>query len=80
MALRGKLFDWWCEMSKWIKCSERLPGEHDSVIVFTPPDDVRAAWLRYDDECNKGYYFTDINTPYDFVTHWQPLPQPPEDE
>lgn len=64
----------------WIKCSERLPGEYDCVIVFTPPDDVRTAWLRYDDECNKGYYFTDINIPYDFVTHWRPLPQPPEDE
>lgn len=40
----------------WIKCSERLPGEYESVIVFTPPDDVRAAWLRYDDKCEKGYY------------------------
>lgn len=61
----------------WIKCSDRLPDEHDSVIVFTPPDDVRVAWLRHDDESKKGYYFTDINMPYDFVTHWQPLPPPP---
>lgn len=61
----------------WIKCSDRLPDEHDCVIVFTPPDDVRVAWLRHDDESKKGYYFTDINMPYDFVTHWKPLPPPP---
>ena len=65
------------ENNGWIKCSERLPDEHDSVIVFTPPYDVRVAWLRYDYKSKKGYYFTDIDIPYDFVTHWQPFPPPP---
>lgn len=72
--LRGKLFDWWCEMSEWIKCNERMPPMVDEtsipVLVWgdgfdTPEIDIF--------ELYEGWSCWG-------VTHWQPLPQPPEDE
>jgi hypothetical protein len=75
----------------WIACSERLPGEqgHDSedVAVFlngycgTSDHEKRqgGAWgFRtgyYDAE--KGYWRVGGRAE-SFVTHWQPLPKPPQ--
>lgn len=65
--------------TEWIKCSDILPPVHQDVLVFYPPwgdDAIQVAHLLYDgslwDVCgefNFGLYA---------VTHWMPLPEPPE--
>lgn len=72
-------------MSEWIKCSEKLPENAKDVTVFSAEHGVVNGyywsgihWGK--DEQPKwfvccGEYEGSV---YD-VTHWQPLPLPPED-
>lgn len=65
-------------MSKWIKCSERLPEGVDDVItsgVFKGEKRVCTGWLRGGEfVCNDGMF------EHEDITHWMPLPEPPKDE
>ncbi|WP_019518759.1 DUF551 domain-containing protein [Faucicola boevrei] len=66
-------------MSNWISVDERLPSENGFYLVC------------YDREFHDGSYFKKIdivefcqainkfNFYHDFITHWQPLPQPPKE-
>lgn len=76
---------------EWVKCSDRMPISNDDVFVYktvevlvTDGDTVTAM------ECNAGCPFGDKNsfwcsfTNYGNmgpknITHWMPLPKPPED-
>lgn len=72
-------------MSEWIKTSERLPIYPENFLAFRNghiyfmsrflPDNLDSETLYFD-----AMYITgDINkVPYDDVTHWMPLPAPPE--
>lgn len=58
----------------WIKCSERMPEEHQStdyvseeVLVFTSDGEVEISFTDY------GRWNC-----LELVTHWMPLPAPPE--
>ena len=73
---RGKRFAGWCDMSRWIKCSDELPPVFTRVLVY-------GKWF--------GNYITTVGMVdnkgtwkhlpvLEFITHWQPLPQPPKDE
>lgn len=53
--------------TRWIPCSERLPEAGAEVLVFSRS---RGIAVDYYDRCLFGYAD---------VTHWMPLPEPPEE-
>ena len=63
-------------MSEWIKCSERMPEKLDDVLV-SDGDNVEVMWRDCD-----GFWDCwaprNSNIDIDDVTHWMPLPEPPE--
>lgn len=72
-------------MTKWIKCSDKLPPEWRDIIIYGDKLGVRASQISLsnwyegkqrdypeviDEDC---YPFADN------ITHWMPLPEPPND-
>jgi hypothetical protein len=61
---------------KWIPCSERLPEKHVEVLAYSPywGKIVVAMW--------GGEFWleqwTDDDLEQSEITHWMPLPEPPE--
>ena len=65
---------------RWIPCSERMPEDRDTVLTCDINKNVRkceyfAEFHKFNPEfCD--YYAMDVS----YVTHWMPLPEPPEKE
>jgi hypothetical protein len=57
----------------WISVKERLPEDRYLVIAFRPDDWVFPGFMKYD-----IWYNAIDDLMEDHVTHWQPLPAPPE--
>ena len=56
---------------KWISVRDRLPENGLTVLLYSKIDEIQTGWLS-------GLSF---ETSYDCisdVTHWMPLPEPPE--
>ena len=62
------------EMSEWISVSDMLPEWGQEVITFTKFEGVCAGVL---DSYNE-WYAPCSDYKLSRVTHWQPLPPPPE--
>lgn len=63
-------------VNRWIPCSERLPETGVDVIVYWQGSLIKIAHLMHDYlwETSDGEY----DLPAKDVTHWMPLPEPPE--
>ena len=68
-------------VNQWIPCRERMPEPLRDVIVCTVIKTVTVAWIN-----GNEWYFADTGNghieqwSFDDVTHWMPLPEPPESE
>ena len=67
-------------MANWIKCSERMPDEEGRVIGYGATLSVGEFYFDAEDEtfsfsnyCGEHHFTTKD------VTHWQPLPEPPQE-
>jgi hypothetical protein len=68
---------------KWISVKDRLPHDgmfektyKDNVLVYRP----NSVSKKIDVETTfSSYWFSDNRTTNE-ITHWQPLPEPPEEE
>lgn len=67
-------------MSEWITVKERLPAEDEEVLISAEEDGERTAFVafwrqdaKWWDNCYTGWVKEHLN-----VTHWMPLPEPPE--
>lgn len=59
-------------MSEWISVKDRLPAPNTWVLVYAKQGSYMN--LRIDYICNGRWFFSMM------VTHWMPLPEPPESE
>lgn len=59
--------------SEWISVEERLPETETSVLVFTERGYIFLSWAS-----NEDVFWFYNEEEGDRVTHWQPLPEPPE--
>ena len=65
-------------VNRWIPCSERLPEKDTSVLIFALGHRVTA----YYDAVKGAFRLTESNDLFYWkgaITHWMPLPEPPED-
>ena len=68
-------------VDRWISVKDRLPNDRERVIVHTVEGSVlemkfdkrRESWGRLDIDGMEWFGKS-------FVTHWQPLPEPPKEE
>ena len=66
---------------RWIPVEERLPEEGEPVLVAIRfrhwtdemPTLIVSSWYEHEDFCGD-----ENDIPYQGVTHWMPLPEPPE--
>ena len=64
---------------RWIPCSERMPEAGTPVLIYACKHRVTA----YYDNCKNLFRLTENDNLYyiaEYVTHWMPLPEPPEKE
>ncbi|EHE8556145.1 DUF551 domain-containing protein [Escherichia coli] len=59
----------------WISCSERMPDNNHDVLFFDVWGYIRIGWFSADDRS----WFTSDDGCCMEVTHWMPLPEPPNE-
>ena len=60
------------QTNEWVSVEERLPKEKQRVIVRCERVETSVGWILW------GNWMTDIGPGAGKVTHWMPLPAPPD--
>jgi hypothetical protein len=67
---------------KWIRVEDRLPEHHRNVLVFYSVGlsySIAIGVIR-DTDCGElWFYLGDSSQINHHITHWMPLPEPPEE-
>lgn len=65
--------------AEWIPVSDRLPNSFESVLVCMPGESpfplVHEGFINDEGEWYSNHFMRDA----DDVTHWMPIPEPPEE-
>lgn len=69
-AVADYLLDSGVTVQEWVSVDDRLPDKPMKCLVYTKRGDCCGYDILY---YNQGFY-----SQYDNVTHWMPLPEPPE--
>jgi hypothetical protein len=66
--------------SRWIPVSERLPEEDEDVLVMTAEGKFASGGMHVASLDEDGVWYPSHGDGWEFpdVTHWMPLPEPPE--
>lgn len=82
----GRLLDHEPTVGGWISVKDKLPDRNGLYIVYGQTKAMRELlpdndpiWMCYYRK-DRGFYDTELCRGYDFITHWMPLPEPPEEE
>jgi Protein of unknown function (DUF551) len=66
-------------MMKWIKTSIRTPNNHEKVLAWNKfIGEVVRTWHDNDWFSEHGISTMDYKNNIECITHWMPLPNPPE--
>lgn len=64
---------------KWISVKDRLPDDNSGYVVLAFCNDIVGSWIEILHH-NGKFFLSDGGKEYPcIVTHWMPLPKPPED-
>lgn len=74
-------------MSKWISVKDRLPSPNEDVLLVdilgSSPSEIFLGWQATGRWFETHYYCKEgasHQIDNDQITHWMPLPEPPNDE
>lgn len=67
-------------MTEWISVKDRLPDTFDDVLVYSNDCIISIAWRETEKRKNGivGWHWNSYCKRLGYVTHWMPLPEPPE--
>lgn len=65
---------------KWISVKDRLPDTFDEVLVYSNDGFISIAWRKTEKRKNGivGWHWNSYPEIFGCITHWMPLPKPPE--
>ena len=65
---------------EWISVNERLPEEDEDVLVMTAEGKFASGGMHVASLDEDGVWYPSHGDGWEFpdVTHWMPLPEPPE--
>lgn len=61
----------------WVAVSERLPNDHQRVLVGRIGEANVMKVLTYKKEFDNKHWGDSMESHFAFPTHWMPLPEPP---
>lgn len=66
-------------MCNWISVRDRLPDAFDEVLVYSDGF-ISISWRETEKRKNGivGWHWNSYPDSLGYVTHWMPLPEPPE--